>query len=102
MKNLEFIAEMLPPEFLEEGEARKFIVDGLSGDFKVEILQVKPHTVIATHQHKEDWEIQINLTTGKFIGICGVGESHNLANNTDEPWEILCLKGKSGVGITFD
>lgn len=99
MKNLELIAKMLPLEFIEKGEAQKFIVAGLSGDFDVEILRVEPYTTISEHRHDKNWEIQINLTTGEFLGVCGIGESHSLVNNTDDEWEVLCLKGNNGAKI---
>lgn len=101
MKNLKLIAEMLPPEFLEKGEARKFKITGLSGNFDVEILQVEPHTTISEHQHDTNWEIQINLTTGEFLGVCGIGESHSLVNATDDEWEVLCLKGNNGATLFY-
>ena len=101
LNNLGLIAEMLPPEFLEKGEARKFKIAGLTGDFDVEILQVEPHTKIAEHQHDTNWEVQVCLTTGEILGVCFVGGSHELVNDTDKPWEVLCLKGNNGATLFY-
>lgn len=99
LSNLNLVEEKLSTQWLEKGEATKFKIADLEGDFEVEILRVDPHTKIKNHRHEKNWEIQINLNTGEIISVCKVGESHELENNTDKVWNILCIKGNNGVPL---
>ena len=96
---LNLVTEKFLPQLLEKGKTIKYTITDLKGHFEVEILRVDLHTKIPSHRHVKNWEIPINLNMGKIQSICRVGESHELVNDTNGTWDLLCIKGNNGILI---
>lgn len=88
--------KLLSPELVEKGHIQKRQVAVLE-NYQVGTLIVGAVSKIKKHEHKEDWEVYIEIPKGKVIGVCDIGESHELENDTFDSMYVLSIKGKNGV-----
>ena len=86
----------LLPELVEKGHIKKRQVAILE-NYEIGTLIIGAVSKIKRHQHKEEWEVYIEIPTGRVIGVCDIGESHELENNTFNSMYVLYIKGKNGV-----
>ena len=90
--------EMLSPDLVEKGTILKRKLAVL-GDYEIGILMVHPHSKIKMHEHIGCWEIYVDIPYGIIIDICEIGDSHEFSNYSDNPRDILYIKGYNGVPI---
>lgn len=93
--------EVLPPELVEKGVITKRQIAVLE-NYEIGILTLYPLSKIKRHEHKKNWEIYIEIPWGIVLGVCDVGESHELENDHYNPKNVLYIKGNNGVPIPDD
>ena len=90
--------KILSPELVEKGTVLKREIAVL-GDYEIGILMVHPHSKIKKHDHIDNWEIYVDIPYGFIIDVCEIGNSHDFDNDSDNPRDILYIKGYNGVPI---
>lgn len=93
--------EQLSPELVEKGHIQKRQIAALE-NYEIGTLILGPFSKIKKHKHENDWEVYFETPWGRVLGVCNVGESHELENNTHHSIYVLYIKGKNGVPIPAD
>jgi mannose-6-phosphate isomerase-like protein (cupin superfamily) len=84
------IPTLLPLELVENGSVQKTLIYK-DATLEVALLVLSPGAKIKRHQHIDDEELYVIISTRECIW-CRKGEWHSLTNESEHPMLVLSVK----------